>query len=163
MTNDQMTNDKFDSTIDPKLRQHSRRNGRAFSSLAAYSDFLEKFRMSENLIAASPECLRKLVEEALAYAEDLGFSPDPDYHRVKALFGDIDSRACSREFKFGENGNPYYVPGPNDSPRRINAVMKQLSRRRGGPEGFHFTIASPDFIDTISWIPKNNDVRHRED
>jgi hypothetical protein len=116
---------------------------------AAYSAFLAKFRTSENLITARPECLRKLVEGALSYAEDLGFSPDPDYHRFKALFGDIDSSACTQEFEFGENGKPYYVSGPSDSPSRINAVMKQLTNRCGGPEGFHFMIASPDFPDDL--------------
>jgi hypothetical protein len=114
---------------------------------AVYSDFLAKFRTSENFIAAKPECLRKLVEGALAYAADLGFSPDPDYHRVKVLFGDIDLGGCTQEFEFGEDGKPYYVSGPNDSPARIRAVMKQLNRRCGGPEGFHFMIASPGFHD----------------
>jgi hypothetical protein len=87
------------------------------------------------------------IEGALAYAADLGFSPDPDYYRVKALFGDIDSSACTQEFEFGEDGKPYYVSGPNDSPTHIRAVMKQLSLRCGGPEGFHFMIASPGFHD----------------
>jgi len=114
---------------------------------AAYSDFLAKFRTSENFIASRPECLRKLVEEALAYAEDLGFSPDPDYHRVKSLFGDIDSDVCTQEFEFGKDGKPFYVSGPNDSPGRIRAIMKQLSDRCGGPDGFHYMIAPPGFQD----------------
>jgi hypothetical protein len=113
----------------------------------AYDDFLAKFRTSENFIPSHPECLRKLVEGSLAYAADLGFSPDPDYYRVKALFGDIDSSACTQEFEYGEDGKPYYVSGPNDSPARIRAVMKQLSLRCGGPEGFHCMIASPRFRD----------------
>lgn len=87
------------------------------------------------------------VEGAFAYAEDLGFSPDPDYHWVNALFGDIDSNICTQEFEFGEEGKPYYVSGPNDSPARIRAVMEQLTRRCGGPDGFHFMMASPGFQD----------------
>jgi len=119
---------------------------------AAYGDFLARFRVSENFVQARPECLRKLVEGALAYGANLGFSPDPDYHSVKALFGDLDSGDCAQEFEFGENGKPFYVSGPNDSPARIRAVMKQLSRKCGGPEGFQFMIASPsgfrdDFMD----------------
>ena len=121
-------------------------------STAAYADFLARFRGSENLIQARPECLRKLVEGALAYAANLGFSPDPDYHSTKTLFGDLDSGACPREFEFGENGKPLYVSGPNDTPARIRSVMKTLSRKCGGPNGFHFVIASPsgfpgDFMD----------------
>ena len=119
--------------------------------VAAYSDFLAKFRTSENFIASRPECLRKLVEGALAYAEDLGFSPDPDYHRVKILFGDIDSGVCAQEFQFGKDGKPFYISSPSDRPGRVRAIMKQLSDRCGGPDGFHFMVASPglqdDFID----------------
>jgi len=110
---------------------------------AAYGDFLARFRGSESFVQARPECLRKLVEGALAYAADLGFAPDPDYHSAKALFGDLDSSDCAREFEFGENGKPYYVSGPNDSPARIRSVMEKLSRKCGGPDGFHFMIASP--------------------
>jgi hypothetical protein len=110
---------------------------------AAYADFLARFRGSENFVQAHPECLRKLVEGALAYAANLGFSPDPDYHSAKVLFGDLDSGDCAREFEFGENGKPFYVSGPNDSPAHIRSIMEKLSRKCGGPDGFHFMIASP--------------------
>ena len=109
----------------------------------AYADFLARFRGSENFVQARPECLRKLVEGALAYAANLGFSPDTDYHSAKPLFGDLDSGDCAQEFEFGENGKPYYVSGPNDSPARIRSVVEKLSRKCGGPDGFHFMIASP--------------------
>jgi len=121
-------------------------------STAAYADFVAGFRGRENLVQASPECLRKLVEGALAYAANLGFQPDPDYYSAKTLFGDLDPGGCSREIEFGENGKPFYVSGPNDTPARIRSIMKQLSRKCGGPDGFHFMIASPsgfpgDFMD----------------
>jgi len=116
-------------------------------SATEYDHFMEKFRMSENFIAARPECLRKLIEEAEAYAANLGFSPDPDHRRVKVLFGDIDSGTCTQEFEFGQNGKPFYVAGPNDSPGRIQAIIKRLGDRCGGPEGFHFMVGSSDFYD----------------
>jgi hypothetical protein len=117
---------------------------------AAYGDFLTHFRTSENFIASRPECLRKLVEEALAYAENLGFSPDPDYHRVKLLFGDIDTDACAQEFEFGKDGKPFYVSSPHDSPGRSRAILKQLGEKCGGSDGFHFMIASPVFHDDFT-------------
>ncbi|MBN1569787.1 MAG: hypothetical protein JXA73_18220 [Acidobacteria bacterium] len=112
-----------------------------------YGGFLARFSTSERFNVSRPECLRKLVEGALAYAEDLGFSPDPDYHRVKRLFGDIDSDLCAQEFEFGKDGKPFYVSGPDDSPGRVRAIMKQLSEKCGGPDGFHCMVASPDFDD----------------
>ena len=118
-----------------------------FMRAEIYGDFLKKFRTSESFAQARPECLRKLVEGALAYAADLGFSPDQDYHWVKALLGDIDSSICTQEFEFGKDGKPFYVSGPNDSPARIRAVTERLTHRCGGPEGFHFMISSPGFHD----------------
>lgn len=109
----------------------------------AYAAFLEKFRTGENFLEARPECVRKLVEGARDYAADLGFSPDPDYRSVGTLFGDLDPSECDREFEFGEGGKPYYVSSPHDSPGRIRSVMRQLSRKCGGPDGFHFIVASP--------------------
>jgi hypothetical protein len=120
--------------------------GRVMSA-ADYEYFLNKFRTSENFISARPESLRKLIEGAEAYAADLGFSPDPDYHRVKVLFGDIDSGICTEEFEYGQNGKPYFVAGPHDSPGRIQAIIKRLSEKCGGPEGFHFTVGDSDFLD----------------
>jgi hypothetical protein len=63
------------------------------------------------------------------------------------LFGDIDSDVCTQEFVFGKDGKPFYVSSPNDSPGRVRAIMKQLGDRCGGPDGFHFMIASPKFRD----------------
>jgi len=119
---------------------------------STYGDLLTRFRASENFVQVRPECAMKLIEGALAYAANLGFSPDPDYHSAKALFCDLDSRACNQEFEFGEEGKPLYVSGPNDTPARIRAVMNQLSRKCGGLQGFHFIIGSPsgfgdDFLD----------------
>jgi hypothetical protein len=89
-----------------------------------YADFVARFRGNENLVEARPECLRKLVEGARAYAANLGFPPDPDYYSAKRLFGDLDSSKCSCKFEFGETGKPYYVSGPNDTPARIRSVIK---------------------------------------
>ena len=121
-------------------------------STAAYADLVARFHGRENLVQARPECLRKLVEGALAYAANLGFQPYPDYHAAKILFGNLDSGDCSREFEFGKDGKPFYVSGPNDTPARIQSVMNQLTRRCGGPDGFHFIVGSPsgfpdDFTD----------------
>jgi hypothetical protein len=116
-------------------------------SVAEYEHLLAKFRTSETFFSARPESLRKLIEGAEDYADDLGFSADPDYHRVKMLFGDIDSGICTEEFEYGQDGKPYFVAGPHDSPGRIEAIMKRLSNRCGGPEGFHFMIGDPDFFD----------------
>ncbi len=67
-----MTNDKSDCTRAPELRQHSRRNGRAFSSLAATGGGFP-IAVSASLAGSSSkleeftaETLRTLSKEAYA-------------------------------------------------------------------------------------------------
>src|SRR5438105_4764602 len=43
----------------------------------------------ETFRALPPPCARKLVEEAEAYARDLGFTPHSDYQRARQSFGDL--------------------------------------------------------------------------
>jgi hypothetical protein len=49
-------------------------------------------------------CARKLVEEALACAKDLGFEPHADYRIARFIFGDIEANACPARFTFDQNG-----------------------------------------------------------
>ena len=103
------------------------------------SEFLE--RQSSTFIHQS--CARKLVEEAVGYAKDLGLSPHKDYSKAKRIFGDIDPSACPKSFIFGKDGKPFYISGPNDTPAMNNKVIDTLTRRLG-PDGFHFITGSSD-------------------
>ncbi len=85
----------------------------------------------ESLEARDPSCARKLVEEALAYAKDLGFEPHADYRIARLIFGDIDADACPVSFTFGKAGKPFYINGPNDTPGMQRRIVKQLERRCG--------------------------------
>ncbi len=111
--------------------------------VTAYAGFVARFREREDFVQTRAECLRKLVEGAVAYAANLGFSPDLDYHTARALFGEIDSGGCDQEFEYGRDGKPFYVAGPDDSSAYIQSVMEKLSRKCGGPAGFHYVIPSP--------------------
>ncbi len=51
--------------------------------------------------AQPPEYVRKLVEDAVAYARELGFDPHPDYKIARQIFGDVEAAACLVHFKFG--------------------------------------------------------------
>jgi hypothetical protein len=65
----------------------------------------------EKLKRIDPPCARKLVEDAEAYARDLGFKPHPDYQVAKRIFGDIDATACPMHFEFGKDGKPFFASG----------------------------------------------------
>jgi hypothetical protein len=79
------------------------------------------------------------VEGAVAYAEDLGFAPNPDYRIAHQIFGNIDKTECECKFEFGFNGKPVYISGPKETPGDIERILKQLERRCG-PGGFEFAI-----------------------
>jgi hypothetical protein len=84
--------------------------------------------------------VRKLVEEAEAYARDLGFPPHPDYQRARQIFGDLDVTACPTQYVFGKDGKPCFMSGPYDTPAKCRRILDTLTRRCG-PEGFHFMLA----------------------
>jgi hypothetical protein len=94
-------------------------------------------------IKMEPECARKLVEGAVAYARDLGFSPHVDYECAKLILGDIDSRACAESFVYGRDGKPMFVAGPYDSPERCRQIISTLNARLG-PEGHHYVVPASD-------------------
>jgi hypothetical protein len=104
-----------------------------------YSYRLETLRFNETLIPIEPSYARKVVEETEAYARDLGFSPHPDYQVAKKIFADIDAMACTTRFPFGKDGKPFFIAGPNDTPKRVQKILDTLTKRCG-PDGFHYMV-----------------------
>jgi len=78
-----------------------------------------------------PSCARKLIEGAVDYASELGFSPHSDYQKDKAMFGDIDPVACPESYTYGHDGKPFYVSGPNESSAKKKKIVEQLQERCG--------------------------------
>lgn len=87
----------------------------------------------ETFVPSEPAYARKLVESSIAYARGLGFEPHTDYKIAKILFGDVDVADSDAYFTFGRDGNPYYVPGPGDTPAEQRRVIKQLEKLRKDP------------------------------
>ena len=92
-----------------------------------------------------PSCVRKLIEGAVDYADDLGFSPHPDYRSAKLIFGDIDPGACPVKYVFGQDGLPLYIRGPNETINQAKKIVDQLAKRCG--EGnYHYLLSFDDGI-----------------
>lgn len=104
-----------------------------------FEESLRSLGEMEDLRDADPALARKLVNEAAAYAADLGLPSSADFRVVEALFGDVDATACTDTFDFGKDGKPLFVAGPKDSPARIRQVVGTLERRLG-PDGFHCIV-----------------------
>jgi hypothetical protein len=86
-----------------------------------------------------PTYARKLVEGAEAYARELGFGPHPDYQLAKRIFADIDATACPTSFSFGKDGKPFFIVGPNDSPKKVKKILDTLTKCCG-PDGFRYLV-----------------------
>jgi hypothetical protein len=104
-----------------------------------YRELRQRVSEREHMRETEPACARKLVESAEAYAQDLGFSPHPDYAFARQIFGDLDAGACPSRYEFGKDGKPFYVSGPYDTPVKSRRIVETLAARCG--EGnFHYTV-----------------------
>lgn len=102
---------------------------------------LSQMSASSQMVPCDPALAARIVREAVAYAADLGFDPDPDFHDVRWLFGEIEADASSEAIPLGRDGMPFYVAGPDDDAR---AVLARL-RSRLGEDGFHFIVPADGF------------------
>lgn len=106
---------------------------------AKFEESLRSLAAREDLREADPALARKLVNEAAAYAADLGLPPPAEFRKIEPLFGDVDASACTETFTFGKDGKPFFIAGPMDTPARSRAIMATLQRRLG-PGGADFII-----------------------
>ncbi len=115
----------------------------AFYTRASAADYdgslLARLLPADNRKPLDPPTARKLIEDAAAYAHNLGLAPHPDYKMACRVLGGIKSADSAATFTFGEKGKPLYVQGPNDSPAFCQRILKQL-RTRCGMDGFHYLI-----------------------
>ena len=80
----------------------------------------------------------------MAYAENLGLKPHPDYRAARMIFGDIDPATATELFEMGMNGKPYFMSGPFQSPAECQAIIAKLTANCG-KGGFNYTMAvSPE-------------------
>ena len=103
----------------------------AFFMTLSPSEFTERLSMIEASgqegVAIEPANARRLLHDAVAYAADLGFDAGEGYKTAEMLFGDTPLSAES--FTFGKDGEPFYMPGPHDSPSLTRRVFDTLQKR----------------------------------
>lgn len=104
-------------------------------SVSEYEDImrprLADLHGNEPFDKIEPACARKLVEGAVSYAKELGFSPHEDYHNAKGIFGDIENSECQEEYNYGKEGKPFYIRGPHESMNRAKQIIDQLHNKCG--------------------------------
>jgi hypothetical protein len=89
------------------------------------------------MLPVDPSYARKLLRDLALWSQSIGFAPHRDFAAVERIFVDVDADASDATFRFGREGKPVYIPGPNDTAtiiqRRIEHLRKQL-----GEAGFDF-------------------------
>lgn len=110
--------------------------GSLFDTQREYRKLRDGMKARQDLIRADVNLAAKIIREGIAYAKELGFSPDPDYRDAMPVLGDADPDACDAHIPLGKDGKPFFFAGPYDNVERI---MAKLTRKLG-PDGFHFMM-----------------------
>jgi hypothetical protein len=103
--------------------------------------YVEATDMGSPLVSVDSDYARKLLRDVAAWSQSIGFPPHRDFAAVERLFSDISADASDAVFRFGHDGKPVYIPGPNDSPSLIRRRIEQL-RKHLGDDGFEFETAA---------------------
>jgi hypothetical protein len=110
---------------------------RLFDSRREYEELHDGMMSRQDMIEADLNLVAKIVREAIAYAQDLGFKPDPDYRDAMLVLGDADPDACDVPIPLGgRDGKPFFFAGPYDN---VDRIMAKLTRKLG-PDGFTYVV-----------------------
>lgn len=101
---------------------------RVFPDRETYESLVDRLADATPLVKTDLDTVVKVIQEAISYAERLGFKPARDF-QVAAPFleGGLAERSAAR-VPLGKNGRPFYVAGPHDNARKI---VQQLAQRVG--------------------------------
>jgi hypothetical protein len=107
-----------------------------FDSQREYKKLRGEFMERQAMIKADLNLAAKIIREAIAYADELGFKPHRDYRDAMVVLGDADPEACDVPIPLGKDGKPFFVAGPYDN---VDQIMSKLTRKLG-PDGFHYLV-----------------------
>jgi hypothetical protein len=114
----------------------------AFARLYTEREFdqlLDASNETQHMRQVEPAYAKKLILDAVAYARGLGLEPHPDFKYASRLLEGIDASACTTEFRFGNEGKPFFIAGPNDTPARVRQIAAALSRKLN-PDEYDFMV-----------------------
>ena len=125
---------------------------RLLDSHHEYQELRQDMMSGQTLIPAELDLVAKIIEAGIAYADQFGFKPNPDYHQAKAILGQADPHACAVHIPLGgPEGKPFFVAGPYDN---VDRIMAKLTKAVG-PDGFNYLVTlgpdPEDFMDDEEW------------
>ncbi len=105
-----------------------------------YNQIVRRFAAREPLEPVTPGYLKAYTIALVAWARGIGFEPHPDYRLCREVLQGITPDPDA-SFTFGKDGMPYYIQGPNDTPRRQQQIIQTLEayKARTGNE-VHYMV-----------------------
>lgn len=107
-----------------------------------YADWVDNLREKTGAKSIAPAALRRLLDDAVAFARSCGQPPHPAYARYQAVLARIDPSQAKERFEMGDNGKPHFFAGPNDDEARCYQIYSRL-RDACGEGNFHYTMPIP--------------------
>jgi hypothetical protein len=107
----------------------------------AFEMYMDAISAGSPMVSVESGYARKLLRDLALWSQSIGFAPHPDFAAVERMFGDVSTDASDASFRFGLDGKPVYIPGPNDSPSLIRRRIERLQNYLGN-EGFGLEMAA---------------------
>ena len=107
----------------------------------AFEMYVDAMGAGSPMVSVDPGDARKLLRDLAPWSQSIGFAPHRDFATIERIFGDVSADASNAVFRFGRDGKPFYVPGPNDAAPLIQRRIAQLQNYLGD-DGFGFETAA---------------------
>lgn len=104
-----------------------------------YADWLDDFRKKTGAKPVAPATLRRLIDDAVAFARSCGQPPHLAFAKYQGVLARVDPAQAQETFEMGHGGRPHFFAGPDDDTERCALVMSRL-RRSVGEGNFDFTV-----------------------
>lgn len=151
--------------VDPACLGVKNAYTRLFLSSMDYRDTLRAQVSSvQSMQSADLNLAAKIIRDSIAYAQNLGYRPHPDYQGAAPFLDGAEPDRCRTPVPVGgRDGKPFFIAGPYDDVPRIMAQLE----RAVGPGNFHYTahfdpaaLADLAVVDEIVW---DDDADDEED
>lgn len=106
----------------------------------------DHYQSSFPMVSVEPCCARKLVEQAVQYAQSLGLAPHADYKKAARVFGGVQAAQCGQQFTFACKGKPFYRRGPRETEAQALRIVRHLERCLG-PGNYDYEVLLSDATD----------------
>jgi hypothetical protein len=104
--------------------------------LRGYRELLEELSSRTEIEPIAYTQAHNIVFAGFEYAEDLGFTPHPDFALTQYILEEDNEEIDLIDIECGHQGKPFYLRGPMDSDARAAQIIAQLDRVVG-PGNYH--------------------------